>query len=410
MTGTAFTSLSNLEVPAHDLALFAPKRPAAVGFLDGVLVVDATRLLPGGFCSMLLSDMGAKVVKVEQPGLGDYMRATPPTRDGVSPVHASVNRNKLSVGIDLKSEDGKEVMRRLLRGADVFIEGFRPGAMSRLGFSYNSVRKLNPKIVYCSISAYGQDNRLSSMPGHDINFQAMAGTLAYSRRPEVPLLQLGDMSSGMYAALGILGALVKNRKSVHIDVPIVASLLSWMVIPASAYLATGHPPKEGHSLVFGSTPYYRLYATSDRRHMAVAAIEEGFWKNLLKELGIPRMAPMRFGTPAERRDLATALTKIFKTKTRDEWSKQLMHKDTCTTPVLTVEEALTSDWSKNLSMLIDVKGGWTVLNDPVRSRPTMRGRPFTKAPSLGEDTESVMKHLGYSKSQVSALKSKGAIE
>jgi len=381
-----------------------------VGFLDNIRVIDATRLLPGGFCTMLLSDMGAEVIKVEQPGLGDYMRATPPTKDGRSPVHSIVNRNKKSIGIDLKSEGGKQVMRRLLRTADVFVEGFRPGAMSRLGFSFQSVKKVNPKIVYCSISAYGQDAALSSMPGHDINFQAMAGTLAYSPGVGVPLLQLGDLSSGMYAALGILGALVRRKGPVHIDVPIVATLLSWMVIPASAYLATGRPPKEGHSLVFGSTPYYNLYKTSDGKHMAVAAIEEGFWRNLLGVLGIPGLAPYRFGTQAEREEVTAALRRIFATKTRDEWSRILMHKDTCTTPVLTVEEALTSEWSRALTMLVDISPGDTVLNDPLRSRPAMRGRAFTRAPALGEDTDSLMKSLGYPASQTKALRAKGAVQ
>jgi len=381
-----------------------------VGFLDGVKVIDATRLLPGGFCTMLLSDMGAEVIKVEQPGIGDYMRATPPTKNGRSPVHATVNRNKLSIGVDLKSREGKEVMRRLLRRADVFVEGFRPGAMSRLGFSFRAVRKVNPRIIYCSISAYGQDSKLSSMPGHDINFQAMAGTLAYSPGAEVPLLQLGDMTSGMYAALGILGALVNRRGAVQIDVPIVGSLLSWMVIPASAYLATGRPPKEGHSLVFGSTPYYNLYRTFDGKYMAVAAIEQVFWRNLLEALGLPEMEHMRFGTPRERRRVTDALKRVFASKTRDEWARLLMHRDTCATPVLTVEEALTSDWAKSLSMLVEIGAGETLLNGPLKSKPAMRGGHFTKAPSLGEDTESLMRSLGYSKSQVDALKAKGAIE
>ena len=383
--------------------------PAAVGFLDGVRVIDATRLLPGGYCTMLLSDMGAEVIKVEQPGLGDYMRATPPTKNGRSPVHSTVNRNKLSIGVDLKVPEGKRVMRRLLKDADVFVEGFRPGAMTRLGFSFQSVKKINPKIVYCSISAYGQESGLSSMPGHDINFQAMAGTLAYSRAAEVPLLQLGDMASGMYAALGILGALVSSRKAVYIDVPIVASLLSWMVVPASAYLATGKPPKEGHSLVFGSTPYYNLYETADHRHMAVAAIEETFWKNLLDTLGVPEMDGMRFGTAEERQEVTRALTRIFATKTRDQWAELLMHRDTCATPVLTVEEALTSSWAKELSMLADLADE-KVLNGPMRSRPAMRARPFTRAPSLGADTESLLKSLGYSKGQVTALRERGAVE
>jgi crotonobetainyl-CoA:carnitine CoA-transferase CaiB-like acyl-CoA transferase len=380
-----------------------------VGFLDGVRVVDATRLLPGGYCTMLLSDMGAEVIKVEQPGLGDYMRATPPTRNGRSPVHATVNRNKLSIGIDLKSPDGKRVMRRLLRGADVFVEGFRPGAMSRLGFSFDSVKRINPGIVYCSISAYGQAGKLSAMPGHDINFQAMAGTMGYSKHSEVPQLQLGDMTSGMYAALSIAGALAGRKKGVHIDVPIVGSLLSWMVIPAAAYLATGQAPREGHSLVFGSTPYYNVYETSDGRHIAVAAIEEGFWRNLVSALGVPELEPLRFGTAEERNRVTSELKRVFATRTRDQWARSLMSKDTCATPVLTVEEALTSDWARGSTMLVRV-GDEMVLNEPVRSKPAMRTRPFTRAPELGEQTRSVMERLGYSRSEISRLQAKGAIE
>ncbi len=380
-----------------------------MGFLDGVRVVDATRLLPGGFCTMMLSDMGAEVIKVEQPGLGDYMRATPPTKDGKSPVHATVNRNKKSIGIDLKSAEGKAVMRRLLRTADVFVEGFRPGAMTRLGLSFPQVKKVSPKIVYCSISTYGQDIRLSSMPGHDLNFQAMAGTLAYSTRAEVPLLQLGDLASGMYAALGILGALASRRRPVFVDVPIVGSLISWMVLPASVYLATGRGPTKGNSLIFGSTPYYNLYRTSDGRYMAVAAIEPAFWRNLVRSLGVPELEPMRFGTKEERDRVASELGRIFATRTRDEWAKLLMDRDTCTTPVLTVEEALASDWAKNLEMLART-GRDDVLNGPVRTVPAMRTKPFTAAPNLGEDTGSIMESLGYTRAITQRLKSKGAVQ
>ncbi len=344
------------------------------------------------------------MIKVEQPGLGDYMRATPPTKDGRSPVHATVNRNKLSIGIDLKAEEGKAIMRKLLKEADVFVEGFRPGAMKKLGFSFEEVTKVNPKIVYCSISAYGQSSGLSSMPGHDINFQAMAGTLGYHPRAQVPLLQLGDMVSGMYAALAILGGLVRRKGAVFVDVPIVSSLLSWMVIPASAYLATGKPLKEGHSLVFGSTPYYNLYRTSDGKYMAVAAIEQEFWRNLVTKLGAPGLEQKRFGMRKERREVADQLKRIFASKTRDEWAKILMHEDTCATPVLTVEEALTSDWARAASMMVEVAKDGTVLNGPLRSKPRMRTRPLTKAPSLGEDTGLLMRSMGYSKKEVSRLK------
>jgi crotonobetainyl-CoA:carnitine CoA-transferase CaiB-like acyl-CoA transferase len=381
-----------------------------VGFLEGVKVVDTTRLLPGGFCTMLLSDMGAEIIKVEQPGLGDYMRATPPTKDGGSPVHATVNRNKFSIGIDLKAEEGKRVLRRLLKEADVFVEGFRPGVMKRLGFSFEAVRRINPKIVYCAISAYGQSSRLSSMPGHDIDFQAMVGTLGYSRRAEVPLLQLSDMVSGTYAALAIAGALVGRKGAVFVDVPIVPSLLSWMVLPASTYLATGRPPKEGDSLIFGSTPYYNLYRTSDGKYIAVAAIEQEFWHNLTDAVGARELEQKRFGTPKERREVTSRLRRIFASRTRDEWANLLMDKDTCATPVLSVEEALTSSWATAASMLVEVAGDGTVINSPIRSRPKMRSPPFTAAPSLGRDTSSLMASLGYSERDVARLRRLGVVQ
>jgi crotonobetainyl-CoA:carnitine CoA-transferase CaiB-like acyl-CoA transferase len=381
-----------------------------VGFLDGVRVVDATRLLPGGFCTMLLSDMGAEVIKVEQPGLGDYMRATPPTKKGESPVHSSVNRNKLSIGIDLKAEEGKRVLRRLLRETDVFLEGFRPGVMKRLGFSFEAVKRINPRIVYCSISAFGQSSRLSSIPGHDINFQAMAGTMGYSRRVEVPLLQLSDTVSGTYAALAISGALVGRKGAVFIDVPIVSSLLSWMILPASTYLATGRPPREGGSLIFGSTPYYNIYRTSDGRFIAIAAIEQEFWHNLVKAVGAPGLEQKRFGTVQERMKVTSGLRRIFASKTRDEWTRLLTDKDTCATPVLSVEEALTSSWGKAASSLVDIAGDGTVLNNPLRSKPNMRSVPFTAAPTLGRDTRSLMASLGYSKNDVTRLRRLGVVE
>jgi crotonobetainyl-CoA:carnitine CoA-transferase CaiB-like acyl-CoA transferase len=283
-----------------------------MGFLDGIKVIDVSRLLPGGYCSMLLSDLGAEVIKVEQPGLGDYMRATPPTEDGTSPVHSTVNRNKLSIGIDLGTEEGKQVLRKLVKGADVFLEGFRPGVIRRLGFSYEKVRRTNPNIVYCSISTFGQRSKHSATPGHDINFQAMAGSLGYSPSPSVPMIQLGDISAGMFAAVTILAALARRKGgAVFIDVPIVPSLLSWMILPVSAYLVTKESPSEGHSLLFGSDSFYNLFRTSDQKHIAIAAIEDDFWRNLVVSLGVPELQDMRFGDISEREKTSEVLRKIF---------------------------------------------------------------------------------------------------
>ncbi len=380
------------------------------GFLEGVRVVDATRLLPGGYCTMLLADMGADVVKVEQPGLGDYMRATPPTVEGRSPAHETVNRNKRSIGVDLKNPQGKEVMRRLLKGADVFIEGFRPGAMDRLGFSFEDVKAISPKIVYCSISAYGKGSKLSAMPGHDVNFQSMAGTMSYQDDPELPQLQLGDMVSGMYAAVSILGALVSKKKAVFLDVPIVQSLLSWLVIPVSTYLATGAAPRKGDSLLFGEAPYYGVYRTSDGKYVAVAAIEDAFWSNLVNALGVPEIEGRRFGTPSDRALVARTLRRAFSTKTRDEWAKVLMGKDTCATPVLTLEEAIESDWARASSVLVKAKGGGRVLGWPVRGALSARTVTPTRAPDLGEHTKEILKSLGYSPREIEKLRLARAVE
>ena len=380
-----------------------------MGFLDGLKVVDATRLLPGGYCTMLLSDMGAEVIKVEQPGLGDYMRATPPTRGGVSPAHLIINRNKLSIGIDLKSPAGKRVMRRLVKEAHVFIEGFRPGVAKRLGFSFDHVRKINPRVVYCSISAYGQKNPLSSMPGHDINFQAMGGTLGYSKNPLVPQIQLGDMVSGMYAAVTILGALSGRRGAVYLDVPIVRSLLSWMVIPVASFLATGNAPVHASSLIFGSTPYYTLYRTSDGKFMAVAAIEEEFWVNLVRELGVPGMAGKRFGSARERKEVEKTLKRVFASRTRDHWSSRPMFKNTCATPVLGLDEALQSNWAKTTPVLAD-PGTGAVLTSPVSSMPASKSGRLTPAPSLGQHTGVVMRRLGYSEEETKRLIRRGALQ
>jgi crotonobetainyl-CoA:carnitine CoA-transferase CaiB-like acyl-CoA transferase len=382
-----------------------------VGFLDGVRVIDVTRLLPGGYCSMLLSDMGAEVIKVEQPGLGDYMRATPPTRDGKSPVHESANRNKVSIGIDLTKQEGKRILSKLIKTGDVFLEGYRPGVIKRLGFSYETVRSLNHNIVYCSISAFGQRSPRSSIPGHDINFQALAGTLAYSKRPSVPLILLTDFSSGTFAALAILSALARRKTGpVYIDVPIVQSLFSWMTIPIAAYLVTGQVPSEGHSLILGSDSYYNLFRTADSKYIAVAAIEDEFWTNLLNVLGRPDLHPMRFGTKRDRSLLRRTLKQIFLTKTRDEWTRLLLEKDTCATPVLTIEEALHSDWARSSGVLVDVKGNGTVVGNPVRSTPPMRSTAYTPAPALGQQTNRIMSELGYKPAEIRRLRSASVIE
>lgn len=380
-----------------------------MGVLDGVRVLDVTRLLPGGFCSMILSDMGAEVIKVEQPGLGDYMRSTPPTLRGLSPVHTMVNRNKMSIGLNLKTGDGRRILGSLLKDSDVFLEGFRPGAIERLGFSFDAAKRVNPRIVFCSISAFGHGNPLSSMPGHDINFQAMSGVLGSEGSASLPYVQLSDLCAGMYAAIGILGALArKKRSAIYVDVPIVQSLISWLIIPVSSYIATGVPPKGRDSLIFGSESYYNLYRTSDGKSVAVAAIEEEFWQNLLRELGLVKLQSLRFGTMTERALVTRKLAETFSGKTRDEWADLLMGKDTCVTPVLDIEDLMSAGWVRKAGVMLE-KGGSKMLGTPLSFTPRSRA-PIQKAPALGEQTDAILRRLGYKRQRITELRAKGAIE
>jgi crotonobetainyl-CoA:carnitine CoA-transferase CaiB-like acyl-CoA transferase len=371
--------------------------------LEGIRVVDTTRLLPGGFCSMLLSDLGAHVIKVEQPGLGDYMRLTPPL-EGVSMVHTMVNRNKRSIGLNLKTEEGKKILEKLVRRSDVFLEGFRPGAMARLGFSFRRVKDINTKIVYCSISAFGQGSPMSNMPGHDLNFQALAGTLGSTKEAQVPFVQYADLVAGLYATIGILGALQRRpREAVH--VPIVQSLMSLLLLPASAYFTTGKRNRAKASLVLGSEAFYSLYKTSDAKYMAVAAIEAEFWGKLLRRLDLSSMEARRDGGKKERREATRTFQRAFAKRTRDEWTKLLMNSETCTTPVLDIEEALDSEWS---NVLGGENSGGMYLGFPVTFEPS--GKVMrSAAPTLGQHTREILAELGVPKHMVDLLESEGAV-
>ena len=365
--------------------------------LGRIRVVDITRLLPGGFCSYLLSTYGAEVVKVEEPGLGDYVRNTPPLLEGVSLVHTMINRGKRSIGVDLKKKSGKEILRRLIAQSDVFLEGFRPGVVSRLGFSFEEVKRVNPRVVYCSISSFGQGSSLSQMPAHDLNFEAMGGLLGSAGRPQVPFVQFGDYVSAMYATVGILAALLKKpRSATFVDVPIVQSLMSFLMLPASSYFATEEPPARGQSLVFGSEPYYAIYKTSDGRYLAVAAIEAHFWKNLMREMGLSNLAKLRDGTKSERTGLRSEMKRVFGSRTQKEWSTVLMKRDTCVTPILDIHEALDSSWAKEAGLLGSI-GDRPVLNQPLRFSKKIR---LQDAPSLGEHTKDILLELGYSTREV----------
>ena len=269
---------------------------ATMPALDDVRVLDLTRLLPGPFCTVVLADFGADVIKVEDTAGGDYMRWMPPLVDEYSAMFHPLNRNKRSMAIDLKNPLGREAFLRLAATADVVVESFRPGVMDRLGIGFASLREVNPKLVLCSISGYGQDGPFRERAGHDLNYAAVAGVLllggSSASGPAMPGLQVGDLGGGaMDAALAIMIALhhaARTGRGQHCDISMVDGLISWAGVHASQLFATGEPPEPGGGLLTGRHPCYRIYPCADG-YLSVGALEPKFWREFVEVIGLPEL-------------------------------------------------------------------------------------------------------------------------
>ncbi len=300
--------------------------PAA---LDGITVLDFTRLLPGPFCTQLLCNLGADVIKIEDPQLGDYMRSVPPIVHEVSYPFAMVNRGKRSLAVDLKTTEGQEILRKLVGRADVVIEQFRPGVMARLGADYDGLAMWNPKLIYCSFSGYGQNGPYKDLPGHDINFQALAGILSVTRnrderRPAIPGVPISDLAGGFNAALAILASLrTRDRtgRGEFIDVSIYDTAVTLLVLGLARYLATGEEPAPGETLLTGSFPFYSLYETKDGGWLSVATVEPKFWQRMCELIGAPELSDRQFAEVAERPAIAETLAARFRERTLAEWDE-----------------------------------------------------------------------------------------
>src|SRR5436189_6467677 len=264
--------------------------PAA---LEGITVLDFTRLLPGPFCTQLLCNLGAEVIKIEDPKLGDYMRSVPPIVHDVSYPFLMVNRGKRSLSVDLKAPEGQEIVHKLARGSDVVVEQFRPGVMARLRVAYDDLAMMNPRLVYCSFSGYGQTGPYKDLPGHDLNFEALAGILAVTRsgsdpRPAIPGVPIADLAGGFNAALAILAALrTRDRtgRGQFIDLSIHDTTSTTMVLGLARYFATGEEPIAGETLLTGTFPFYALYETKEGRWLSVSAVEPKFWVRMCELAG-----------------------------------------------------------------------------------------------------------------------------
>jgi crotonobetainyl-CoA:carnitine CoA-transferase CaiB-like acyl-CoA transferase len=310
--------------------------------LTGIRVLDLTRLLPGPMATRWMVEMGAEVIKIEEPGTGDYMRTLKP--EG---LFEHVNGGKRSVVIDLKSAEGPKQLHRLAASADVFIEGFRPGVMERLNCGWTALSAVNPRLIYVALTGYGSKGPYRGMAGHDINYLAMSGVLDLMGDPEgapaIPGVQIADLAGGsMQALTGTLAALLERQRTGRgqfVDVSMMHG--SGRLLPvALAQQAAGRPLVRGRHVLGGHYACYHVYRARDGRYVAVGALEHKFWSNLCRALGCPQWIEDQFADDPRRSEVIAGLESAFATRTAVEWWGILKDQDVCVTPVRTVAEAL----------------------------------------------------------------------
>ena len=391
--------------------------PAA---LDGITVLDFTRLLPGPFCTQLLCNLGADVIKIEDPNLGDYMRSVPPIVHEVSYPFLMVNRGKRSLAVDLKTPDGQEIVHKLARRADVVVEQFRPGVMARLRVAYDDLAMMNPKLVYCSFSGYGQTGPYKDMPGHDINFQALAGILSVTtgradKAPAIPGVPVADLASGFNAALAILAGLRTRDRTGRgelIDVSIHDTAITLMILGLARFLASGEEPVAGETLLTGNFPFYSLYETKDGRWLSVAAVEPKFWVRMCDLIGAPELADKQFTDGAQRAAVAQTLAEKFRTRTLAEWDILLATEKLPIAGVKRVSEVVRDPHVKARGLLpvVDVSGLWKmqVIAHPAKHTVSEVHDP-SRVPARGQDTEEILRSLGYTARQIQSFAKKGVV-
>lgn len=391
--------------------------------LEGIRVIDLSRLLPGAFCSQILGDFGAEVIKVEDTNQGDYSRWCHPTvsdamiDDTISAYFAVLNRNKKSIKINLKTAEGREVFLRLVDTAGVILESFRPGVMDRLGVGYELLRQRNPKLVYCALTGYGQHGPYRDLAGHDINYLALAGVLGMQGSaggdPILSGVQIADIGGGaLMAVIGILLALaVRERtgRGQFVDIAMLDGAVSWLAQHAGNYFATGRLPERGKMILNGGYACYNVYRTKDNKYMALGALEEKFWAEFCRAVGRDDLIDRQY-VFEEQESVIAELQRIFQEKTCAEWMEVFREYDTCITPVLELDEVVNDPQVLHRKMIIKVpeEGGRMLyqLGNPIKLSETpaqIRLNP----PKYGENSVEILRELGYESEEIENLFNKG---
>ncbi len=392
--------------------------------LSGIRVLDFTRLLPGPYCSMLLGDLGADVIKVEQPGIGDYARTMRKNflRGGNAYNFLILNRNKRGLSLDLKRPEAVEIAKKLAAKSDVLLEGFRPGVMDRLGLGYEALKKENPRLIYCGITGYGQDGPYVDRAGHDINYVGYAGLVEMGGEPgeppSLPGVQVADLAGGsLFAALGVLAALQARERTGQgqfVDASMMDGAFAVNFTAMAEQLALpDFDIKRGRTQLTGSVPCYGVYECSDGKSLTLGPLEEKFWETFCHKAGKPEWIEKRYPKELEesykvRKEVAA----LLKTKPRKHWLDLLENEETCVGPALTPKEALSDPHVKARKLTYETEhptgGPITQIAFPVKlsATPATYTRP---APAIGEHTDEILGELGYSKDKIAELRKKGAV-
>jgi len=388
--------------------------------LEGIKILDCTRLLPYQYCTMMLGDLGAEVLKIEEPLEGDYGRWADTSRTYESIAFVMANRNKKSMKLNLKTDKGKEILKKLATTYDVLIESFRPGVMDRLGLGYEAIKEVNPKIIYCSTTGFGQTGPYRSKAGHDINYVGFSGVLActgkHTGRPVIPGLLIGDMAGGgLFTALTVIvGLLGKERtgKGQYIDVAQTDLLASVNILNIAEALAKKKGQQARPYSLVGGSLCYNTYETRDGKFIALGALEEKFWNNFCKKVGREDLIEVHLLPYEEGSAETEAVKELFAAKTQEEWIEFFDGVDSCFAPVSDPEEVLDDEQLKAREMI-------TTMDDKKRGKTIQVGFPAkfsdgldfkrSPAPFFGEQTGEVLAGLGYSTEEVEHLQDEGVV-